>query len=145
MIECLLTTVTDCSAAANGGALSNAGIIFEFHLLVKTGGAVPVGCMWPKNDRWSNQRRGVGLGRLLCLHTLRYWPGAVALTELAGWRCSLDGLGQLVGPGGGRLPIEMPVVVPQVFELHQFNVAVGHAHVDCARHPVARGKFTWCA
>ena len=44
-------------------------------------------------------------------------------------------------PRSGGLPIEMPVVFPQVFELHQFSVTVGESHVDCAGHFLSGSNF----
>src|SRR5439155_18811536 len=52
---------------------------------------------------------------------------------------SLDSFEQLLGSGGWRLPIQMPIVFPEVFELHQVSVAIGQSHVDRARH-----FFAWC-
>ena len=59
-------------------------------------------------------------------------------------RCSCHGpsvVSESGWPRSGGLPIEMPVVFPQVFELHQFSVTVGESHVDCAGHFLSRNNF----
>ena len=39
----------------------------------------------------------------------------------------------------------MPIVFPEVFELHQFSVPIGQTHVDRARHFFAWRDVAWSA
>src|SRR6266446_4074407 len=52
----------------------------------------------------------------------------------------IGSFGPLLWPGDGRLPIQVPVAFPEVFELHQFRVAVSEPHVDRTGHLVAGRK-----
>src|SRR6266699_1358399 len=58
---------------------------------------------------------------------------------------SLDSVEQLLGPRDWRLPIQMPIVFPGVFELHQFSVSICQTHGDRARHFFAGCDDAWSA
>ena len=66
------------------------------------------------------------------------------VTRMRGKRCGslIPLFPKLFWPLDRRLPIQMPIIFPKVFEWHQFGMAVGQSHVDRAGHFVVGRKVT---